>query len=478
MAVPDVFIAEIGSTTTTVHALRVGITDASCAQPSGSPVVVGQGMAPTSVESGDVRIGLDRAMEQCMVACGLREVPPAPFLAASSAAGGLRMTVHGLAWDMTVRAAREAALGAGANIHLVTAGVIRADDLRNLAAIRPNIILLAGGVDHGERMTALENSRILAQLINESAAGGTPMMVPVIYGGNIDNREEVTSVFGRAGTQVICVDNVYPRIDELDVEPARRVIRALFEEHITRAPGMEHLQERVTGTVMPTPGAVMIAAQLLKEDIGDLLAVDVGGATTDVHSVTRGTEEVARLLTAPEPEAKRTVEGDLGLYRNRKTLAGLPGTDTLAQRMGCTPQRIETLLASAGPIPQTPEEMRLMEELTVDAVRTALVRHAGTRRDRYGPAGRMQTAAGKDLTAVKTVIGTGGALTRLPRGREILRKALEELPERFPAALLPPPEAEVLVDSDYTMAVLGVLSQEHRVPALRLLRRSLGLEER
>ena len=71
------------------------------------------------------------------------------MLATSSAAGGLKMTVHGLVYDMTAKAAREAALGAGGILHYVTAGRLRRTDLAKIKEIRPNLILIAGGVDYG-----------------------------------------------------------------------------------------------------------------------------------------------------------------------------------------------------------------------------------------------------------------------------------------------------------------------------------------
>ena len=111
---------------------------------------------------------------------------------------------------------------------------------------------------------------------------------------------------------------MYPAVDELDIVPARAVIHDAFEEHITHAPGMERIGEVVNGSILPTPGAVLIAAELLAEDLGDLVVVDVGGATTDVHSITDGSPEIAALTIEPQPHSKRTVEGDLGHVRQRQ----------------------------------------------------------------------------------------------------------------------------------------------------------------
>ena len=87
------------------------------------------------------------------------------MFAASSAAGGLKMTVHGLVHDMTAKAGKEAALGAGAVIRLVTAGILTNHELKKIAEIKPNIILLAGGVDYGESRTVVANAGVDRQLL-------------------------------------------------------------------------------------------------------------------------------------------------------------------------------------------------------------------------------------------------------------------------------------------------------------------------
>lgn len=445
----DILIAEIGSTTTVVNAFN-GIAGPA-------PTFVGQGSAPTSVLAGDVRVGLKAAIADLEQRLGA-PVEHGEMFASSSAAGGLRMSVHGLAYDMTVRAAREAALGAGAVLKFATAGDLSDSDLTRLQSLKPNIILLAGGVDYGERATAVGNARRIAAL-------GLP--APVIYAGNVAARDEVEDILRGAGIKVTSVDNVYPRIDELNVEPTRRVIQRVFEQHIVHAPGMDRVRELVTGTIIPTPGAVMNMAKLLKDDIGDLLVVDVGGATTDVHSVTEGSEEINRMLISPEPVAKRTVEGDLGVYINAANVFELHDYTELANEFG-EPDR---LLAEIRPIPETPEQVRFVERLTVTATLTAVARHAGEVKHLYGPSGRTTIARGKDLSRVRWLIGTGGALTRLPGGAAILARLRDN---RRGRELWPGADARVLLDSDYIMASLGTLASRYPAAALALLKRSLN----
>lgn len=449
----DALVAEIGSTTTLVNAFSGLEGDA--------PRLVGQGMALTTAAQGDVGLGLRAATDDLKERLGVEELQSGEMLATSSAAGGLRMTVHGLVYDMTVKAAKEAALGAGAIVKFVTAGRLSDQDLKHIVEINPNIVLLAGGVDYGEKDVVIYNARRIA---------GLGLGAPVIYAGNVAARDEIREVLGGAGIAVTIVDNVYPRIDQLSVEPTRRAIQRVFEEHITQAGGMQKIREMVRGNILPTPGAVMAAARLLYEKIGDLLVIDIGGATTDVHSVTEGSDEISRILVSPEPKAKRTVEGDLGVFVNARNLVELIGGERLQDELGMD---VEWTLARLTPVPEEPDMVRFVARLAREAIRVAVLRHAGELRHLYGPLGRITVAQGKDLTQVKWVIGTGGVLSRLEGREGILAQAI--VPDRAGTQLLPGPQARFLFDSDYIMASCGVMSHRRPDAALRLLMSSLRL---
>lgn len=452
----NVLVAEIGSTTTVVNAFN-GIYD-------GCPTFVGQGQAPTSVGEGDVNIGLRAAIRDLGESLKVSDIEYDELMSTSSAAGGLKMTVHGLVYDMTVRAAKEAALGAGANLHMITAGKMRRTDLNKLKEINPNIILVAGGVDYGERDTALYNAELIR---------GLNLDTPVIYAGNIENQDEIREIFKDTHARLYIVDNVYPKIDQLNIEPTRKVIQEVFEEHIIHAPGMAKVREMVNGPIMPTPGAVMLSAKLLKEEIGDVLVLDVGGATTDVHSVTEGSDEVNRILVSPEPISKRTVEGDLGVYVNLKNIIDRIGLDNLASRLDIRTDELTNLVENHKPIPVSNLEKRFVEELTLEAVITAVKRHTGKLRDLYGPNGKKTIAEGKDLTNIRYIVGTGGALTRLPNREDIMKSiALSNKGNE----LLPNKEAQILVDKNYILASLGVLSEKYPEAAAKLLKDSLGIK--
>jgi len=446
----DVLIAEIGSTTTLVSAFAL----------SGEPRLLGQGQAATTVLEGDVRVGLTNAIDDLKSRLGVANLNYGELLASSSAAGGLKMCVHGLVYDMTVHAARAAALGAGAVVRQTTAGKLTQADLDEQRTIKPNLILLAGGTDGGERETALYNAELLAK-------EGTG--APVLYAGNAQNQSAIQSIFKQAGVPCYITENVYPKLDALNIEPVRKQIHAAFERHIVSAPGMEHIRDMVTGAILPTPGAVMESAMLLYDEIGDLLVIDIGGATTDVHSVTNGSDEIAQLLTTPEPFNKRTVEGDLGLFINAHHLVDQIGEAKLSRELELD---VAAVMRDYKPIPVSPKQFRLTQRLCLEAGLTAISRHAGKLRHYYTPQGRATAAEGKDLTQVKTIIGTGGALTRLPERERILRQFADC--NGGGAMLYPKPGVMRLAfDEGYVMASLGVLAKTNPAAAKTLLMQSL-----
>jgi hypothetical protein len=422
--VAGILTIEVGSTITKANLFRH--------RPGGVLEAVGQGFAPTSVAAGDVGPGVDAALAHIGVDVGEAEV-----FVNSSAAGGLRMTVHGLTHGMTARAAREAALGAGAIVELVTAGALSEHDLEAILEAAPNIVLLAGGTDYGEQEVVLGNARALASL---------GRLAPVVYAGNVAIRKPVRAILERAGIEVHVTDNVFPDVDLLEVGPVRRLIHEAFNRHIVHAPGMARLQGLTSRAILPTPGAVLTGAELFAEALGDCVVIDVGGATTDVHSVTDGSLEWAEKLIEPEPRAKRTVEGDLGVFvnaRNVLELVGKPGD--------------EARLAHLAAVPATEAEVGVTRWLAARAVETAVRRHAGVIADVYTPTGRRQTVRGKDLTAVSWLIGTGGALTRVPGGEEVL-KSVCRAPGRH---LMPAPDVRVVIDRDYRFSALGTVAQAY-----------------
>ncbi len=439
----EILTIEVGSTITKVN----GFTFLS----EGGFEHVAQGFAPTSVAQGDVGIGVQQATADLEARFGQRIGTPETFVN-SSAAGGLRMTVHGLTYSMTARAAREAALGAGGIVKMVTAGELDDFELDEIRATHPNIILLAGGVDYGEKGVVLRNAEKLA---------GLALPVPIVYAGNIALRKPIHHLFQTAGLELLVADNVFPDVDVLNIEPLRHLIHEVFNRHIIHAPGMAKFAELTHWGILPTPGAVLRGAELFAEALGDCLVFDVGGATTDVHSVTGGSTEWTSKMIEPEPHAKRTVEGDLGVFVNARNIVDLAANPEWEAR-----------LADLQAMPATEREQELTRALCAFAVGTGARRHAGVITDLFTPTGRKQIVKGKDLSAVKWVIGTGGALTRIEGGAAIL-KTICTGPGKH---LLPVPEARILLDKDYRFSALGTLAQAYPEDVKATFRRWVGNE--
>lgn len=453
----DLLVAEIGSTTTVVNAFDKIKT--------AFPRFLGQGLAPTTVS--DVTIGLNNALSDLKQVLNAEVLEANETYACSSAAGGLRMSVHGLVYNMTVRSAQEAALGAGANIVFMTAGLLTEKDLETIRQSQVKMILLSGGVDYGDTQTALINAQLIAK---------AKLNLPVVYAGNVVNQSQVREFFAAAGQgkYLYITENVYPKIDSLNVLPVRKIIQEVFEKHITEASGMSKIRQTVNGSIIPTPGAVLKAALLLQKTLGDLLAFDVGGATTDVFSVTEGSKELAQYQTEPVPFAKRTVEGDLGVFINKDNLIKTMGLETIQKELKLSPEKLTQLIDYYQPIPDS-DQIPLVELLAKEALKKSIERHAGQLRYLYGPTGRIKVIEGKDLTMVKYVVATGGALTKLPNAQKIIQEVFAQ-PKRN--LLLPQKDLTCLIDHDYIMASVGVISDKYPQAALKLLLNSLKVGDR
>jgi uncharacterized protein (TIGR01319 family) len=445
----DSLIAEIGSTTTLVSAFS-GLN-------TKNPMLIGQGEHFTTVNEGDVTLGIERAIKN-LEEKKKEKVSWEIFLASSSAAGGLRITVHGLVYDMTVKAAKEAALGAGAIIKYVTAGKIQSHQFGPIVSVNPNMVLLAGGVDYGESETVLHNARFFSN---------SELNCPFVYAGNIAVSEEVKNIMIRTGKTVTVTENVYPKVDELNIIPVRKVIQNLFSKHITQAKGMVKIEEIVKYPIIPTPAAVMNAASLLAEFYEDVLVVDIGGATTDIDSVTRGNPELAEFASTPEPYEKRTVEGDLGVFVNAANVAEMM-EEELSHRF----PDYKELISSVSPYPKNQKMEEFSIALAQQCFNTALRRHAGRIKYYYGPLGRKKTIEGRDLTSIKIVFGTGGVISRSKTAGKILG-SVKTLSRQYPNELLPPPDVKLYRDREYLFAPLGVLSTIDKESAKTMLLSSL-----
>jgi uncharacterized protein (TIGR01319 family) len=339
--------------------------------------------------------------------------------------------------------------------------------------LAPDLILLAGGTDGGNKTVILHNAAVLAQ---------SGINAPVIVAGNRSVAAEVSHLLREGGKEVRVTENVMPELDQLNVEPARQAIRTLFLERIIEAKGLQAACDLAGGRVLPTPAAVLQAAELLARGLpgeagfGDLLVIDPGGATTDVHSLSKGepTRPNVAWKGLPEPFAKRTVEGDLGLRVSAVAAVESAGEDRLRRLMGDpsypAAERAAALAHATEALPTEPRDRAFDLALARACVELAVSRHAGRLETLYTPLGVSYLQKGKDLTGVRVVIGTGGPIIRSTNPGWVLSGA------RFDPAepdVLRPEEPLLLLDRDYLLSGLGLLSELDPLAALRLAKRHL-----
>ena len=428
--------------------------------------IIGAGQGPSTVAS-DITEGLTKALGDLEGRIG----PLPDFkhrLACSSAAGGLGMVTVGLVKELTAEAAKQAALGAGAKLTGTFSFGLTKGDIAEVEALAPDIILLAGGTDGGNSDVILENAEKLA------AASVT---CPVIVAGNREAADEAAGLLKAAGKLVTVTENVMPEFGTLNVEPARGAIRGVFIERIVHAKGIDRAAEMFDAVLMPTPAAVLEGARLLSEGLGNtpglgaLVVIDVGGATTDVHSVASGEPTAEGVIPhgLPEPHLKRTVEGDLGMRINAPAITEAVGMYTLAEATGLdvdgARKILDEITAAVDSLPESTEQKRFDQALAEAAVGIAVARHAGTVTIVQTVTGPVSMQTGKDLGSVTTVIGTGGVLAHGADPAAALARALAA-PAK-PQSLRPK-DPELRLDGDYLLFACGLLAGVEPEAALTL----------
>ena len=448
-----VALADFGSTYT-----KVNLVDSEEGR------LLGRGEAPTSIET-DLMNGYAAALEVARGSLGA-ETTIDRQLAVSSAGGGLKVAAVGLVEDLTAAAARQAALNAGARVEAVLSGALDEGQLNALEAAKPEIVLFAGGTDGGQAELVVENARRLAA----RRLGGN-----AVVACNADVAEEVAELLRGAGTQAEVAGNVMPRLGDLEVESAREAILRVFLEHVIGGKGLSASSEFEQMVKLPTPEAVLEATRLL----GDVVVVDIGGATTDIHS-----NRVAEVATPgiedpllPPPLTLRTVEGDLGM---RFGAAGVMAADSrwLLAEAGGEETGIRQAVSKRGEdpdwLPDDEDAVQFDALLAVGCATHALLRHCGTMlltRGKGGPPTLVRD--GPDLRDVKQVLGTGGVFVHRSDGESILRNALAR---KTPRSLMPR-DPQIAVDRGYILAAAGLLATEDREGASRLLEQELEISQ-
>lgn len=455
-----ILLIDFGSTYTKVTAVDVD-----------NGVLLGTSSSYTTVET-DINEGLANAIALLEKKTGHIEF--SERYAASSAAGGLKMMASGLVPELTAEAAKCASLGAGAKVLKTYSFELTEDDAQEIADAKPDIFLLVGGTDGGNSKCILHNAKTLAEV------GGN---FPIVIAGNRNAAKECKRILEADGRDIYICENVMPKFGVLNIEPVQKQIRDIFLQRIVRAKGLSRANELISGIMMPTPSAMMCAMKLLADGtddmdgIGELVAVDVGGATTDVYSIADGMPQSPNTVIKglPEPYVKRTVEGDIGMRYSIHGIVDAAGLDTVAAISGIDTVRVSELVDMLSKhtdmLPDCDELERLDEALASCAVRTAVARHAGKIEESYTMMGLSYVQTGKDLTGVKTLIVTGGSLIHTKRTGKIASYALYDKSEPMS---LRPKNARVLVDRKYILAAMGLLAEHYPNVALSIMKKELN----
>ena len=456
-----VLLIDFGSTYTKVTAVDVD-----------APRLLGTANSYTTVQT-DINDGLADALEKLEQKTGKLDF--CARYACSSAAGGLRMLASGLVPELTAQAAKTASLGAGAKVLKTYSFKLNEDDADEIKELNPDIFLLCGGTDGGNTECITHNAKVLKEI------GGD---YPIILAGNRNAVRTCQRIL--TGREVHVAENVMPAFGTLNVEPTQKEIREVFLNRIVKAKGLSKASELISGILMPTPSAVMAAIKLLAEGtenqkgIGDLVAVDVGGATTDVYSVAEGLPDDPRtaLRGLPEPYIKRTVEGDIGMRYSIRGIVDAAGLKKTAEIAGLSEERLSEIVdlfaTHTDLLPFDDETQRADEALAGMAVRVAMTRHAGRLSEIFGLGGLQLIQTGKNLLNVERFIVTGGSLIHTEHTGRIASFGFFD--EEDPSSLKPK-RCEVLVDRSYVIAAMGLLSQVDPDAALTILKEELQKDD-
>lgn len=428
----------------------------------------------TTIED-DIMIGFKKAYSKIEQILKDKDVNFINKLACSSAAGGLKMIAIGLVPDLTAEAAKRAALGAGARVLKAYSYELTLTEIEEIKNSNLDIILLAGGTNGGNKECIIHNARMLAD--NE-------VKLPIVVAGNKVASDEIRRIFSEAKMYFSITENVMPSLNVLNVEPAREEIRKVFMEKIIDAKGLRNAEDYVKGILMPTPAAVLKAASLLSEGsdeekgLGDLIVVDIGGATTDVHSMADGepTKAGVNVRGLEEPFAKRTVEGDLGMRYSAVSLREAAGSRKMRKYLGDTERKIDIdanckyRIEHVKMVPETEDEIHFDEAMAKVATELSMERHVGTIESTYTPMGAMYTQIGKDLMEVKYMIGTGGVLVHSDNPQDILKAGAFSVENPM---YLKPRNAMYFIDKTYILSAMGLLAKDYPDKAVRIMKKYL-----
>ncbi len=386
------------------------------------------------------------------------------YVSTSSAGGGLQMMVAGAVKAMTGESAQRCALGAGAIVMDVLAsndGRADYEKIERIRQLRPDMILLSGGTDGGTVTHVVELGQFI-KAADPKPRLGASYKLPIIYAGNTKAQPQIKDLLGD-NTALIIAENIRPSLERENLMPARHKIHDIFLEHVMQqAPGYPKLMDMVSAPIMPTPAAVGTMTQkFAKANNYDVLAVDIGGATTDVFSV------FSEIFN-------RTVSANLGMSYSISNVMAEAG---LANILRWLPfdideqdlrNRLKNKMVRPTTIPQTVESLQVEHAVAREALRLAFDQHKalavglkGVQQERsisdaFEQAGSGQTLI--NLMSLNYIIGSGGILAHSPRRTQSMLLMMD--------AYQPEGITAIAVDSIFMMPHLGVLAQINEQAAL------------
>ena len=420
----------------------------------------------------DITIGYTNALQKLYEKLG-EEIKFDKIISCSSAAGGLKMAAIGLVEELTVEAAKRVCLGAGARVDLVLSHHINKKEVQSIIDKKIDIILLAGGTDGGNSECVLYNAKML---------GEANIKIPIIYAGNKSCIDEIEDIFKQYNLNGYFCENVMPQINVLNIPSARDKIREIFLKNIIVAKGIKKIENVIDKVILPTPEAVLKACDLLSKGylrepgFGELVTVDIGGATTDMYSMSTASAKRSDVVIKglEEPYAKRTVEGDLGMrYSALGVLKALTKEEIILINEDENVDMEKELTFRNDHVEVVfDDDHQSKVDLIIGGicVDKAMARHVGKMEEVYTPMGLVYNQTGKDLTKIEYVIGTGGILVNSKNPKKILSKVLGN---KNTYLELRPENPRYLLDKDYILASMGLLSEIEPLLALKIMKKHL-----
>ncbi|HYN66905.1 MAG TPA: glutamate mutase L [Ornithinibacter sp.] len=430
---PSVLCVDVGSTFT-----KAVLVDA------GTGEVLGTASHPTTV-AGDVMDGVD-AVRATLAPHG----EPGEVLVCSSAGGGLRLAVVGYEREVTAEAGQRVGLSAGAKVVHVASGPMTGADVSALRAADPDLVLLVGGTDGGNADVLLHNAERIAK---------ARLQAPVVVAGNSEAAGEVAALLSSTGRRHVVTGNVLPRIGVVAPEAARSAIREAFLTHVIGGKGLSRGRGFAELVRAPTPDAVLRGVEVLAQVVGgDVLVVDVGGATTDVYSVItpHGEDATIHREVVGTLWHARTVEADLGMRWTAEGVVDAAARERLPLGPG-TPGYAAAVVRDPAHLATSDAEWSAEEEIAATAAVVAVRRHGRPPHPSERP---------RPLAEVVVVVGSGGVLRHAPG--DLGPRVLARVARDHGGGWRVPEGARLRVDTAYVLFAVGLLADDHPSAAAAL----------